>query len=291
MQEDKKRQHYVWKKYLKPWTVDGRIWCKRGDSLFNTSPENVAQEKFFYYAEPLNDAEFAVVQGVISRAHPTARATLKRNLDLYRAASETTEHSRRNYIEDYHSLVENGAKDCLDSLGQKDRSFLQDTTKKAQFCYFVGLQQMRTKKTFESAVAALRGTHAPAELGGELDFARMEPVFSLIFADVVGNWIHSKGRFVFLECQAGGEFITCDQPVFNIHSRTDQLAPVLKFELLYPISPVVAVLITDNESENDRTIDVVECSRLNHRIYLESHELLFARQRESLSQFGQTVAG
>jgi len=37
MKKNKKRQHYVWKNYLKPWTLDNKIWCKRKDKIFNTS--------------------------------------------------------------------------------------------------------------------------------------------------------------------------------------------------------------------------------------------------------------
>lgn len=45
----KKRQHYVYQKYLEPWTNKGQVWC-----LFNRTNANpvntinIGQEKYFY---------------------------------------------------------------------------------------------------------------------------------------------------------------------------------------------------------------------------------------------------
>ena len=279
MQNDKKRQHYVWKKYLKPWTVDGRIWCRRGDDLFNTSPDNVAQEKFFYYAEPLNDAEFLIVHAVIDRAHPSARDTLLRDLEMYRSSSESSEHSRKNSIENYHDLVENIARDSLDRLSEGDRSFLDDVRKRAYFSYFVALQQMRTKKTRQDSISAVSQVPAPPSLEGKYDVSKMENVFALIFADILGNWIHSKGHFVFLNCPTDREFVTSDQPVFNVHKDPKLLVPVTRLELYYPISPKTMVLITDQHDKTDRIVDADELEVINQRIHLESYEQMFARSR------------
>src|SRR4051812_21425524 len=45
-----RRQHYVWKKYLEPWTSEGKVWCLRqnGGDPFYTNPINVAVERDFY---------------------------------------------------------------------------------------------------------------------------------------------------------------------------------------------------------------------------------------------------
>ena len=137
MDGDKKKQHYVWKKYLKPWTEDGKIWCRRGSAFFNTTLENVAQERYFYYAEPLNQVEYEMVLSLISRTHNSAHGTLLNDLNLYRAASENTEHQKRNALENYHDKVEHSIRDSLDRLYQKDRSFLEDEKKlKANFKLF-----------------------------------------------------------------------------------------------------------------------------------------------------------
>ena len=54
MYNDVKKQHYVWEFYLKAWRFEGnKVWCNRNGNVFNTSTENVAQERRFYEITPL----------------------------------------------------------------------------------------------------------------------------------------------------------------------------------------------------------------------------------------------
>jgi hypothetical protein len=67
METNKKHQHYVWKKYLNPWTTDGKLWCKRNGIIFNPSLENIAQERYFYATAPLNEIELKLATEFIKR--------------------------------------------------------------------------------------------------------------------------------------------------------------------------------------------------------------------------------
>jgi len=50
------KQHYVWKYYLKPWTINDQIICQREGKIFKTALENVAQKRNFYQIhEPSKD--------------------------------------------------------------------------------------------------------------------------------------------------------------------------------------------------------------------------------------------
>lgn len=58
MSHKTRRQHYVWRKYLEPWTTKGKIWCRRESKIFSADLMNVAQERDFYTPErtrPAND--------------------------------------------------------------------------------------------------------------------------------------------------------------------------------------------------------------------------------------------
>lgn len=281
MENDKKRQHYVWKRYLKPWVIEGKIWCKRGDTIFNTSPENVALEKFFYYAEPLNEVEYNIILAIIHRADPTAFPTLINDLNLYRAASETSEETRKNFIEDHHSMIENSACTTLDQLYIKDRLFNKDEKVKANFCYFIGLQLTRTKKAMQASITALQNVPSLKEITGKYDVQKMEKVFSLLFADFFGNWMHSKAKLFFLECPDDIEFIAGDQPVFNIHKGKDLTTPPNTVELLYPITPKLSLFITENGNSKDRELNKHECIEINKKILSESYEQIFARKEDT----------
>jgi len=46
--EIKKRQHYVARYYLKPWSDNEQIYCIRNQKVFKSNLMNIAQEKYFY---------------------------------------------------------------------------------------------------------------------------------------------------------------------------------------------------------------------------------------------------
>ena len=66
MSNIKKKQHYVWKNYLRPWTENNKIWCLRQGEKFCTSPDNIALQRFFYQAEPLNLNELEYIKHELS---------------------------------------------------------------------------------------------------------------------------------------------------------------------------------------------------------------------------------
>lgn len=57
----KRRHHYVWKKYLEPWTTDGQIWCLTNGEIFRTNPKNVGQARDFYKLKELSDEDIAFI--------------------------------------------------------------------------------------------------------------------------------------------------------------------------------------------------------------------------------------
>jgi hypothetical protein len=134
METNKKRQHYVWKKYLKPWTVDGKLWCKRNRTIFNPSLENIAQEKYFYGVNPLNEVELMLAAEFIKRTPPENHPLLVRMLTQYTyIGNGPSDYLRKNGMENYHERIEHSIGDSLEFLYKKDLSFLNDTDKKMNF--------------------------------------------------------------------------------------------------------------------------------------------------------------
>jgi hypothetical protein len=46
----KRRQHHVWQRYLKSWTVDDKIYCLKDSAIFATNTSKVAVDRDFYNA-------------------------------------------------------------------------------------------------------------------------------------------------------------------------------------------------------------------------------------------------
>ena len=115
--KDKKKQHYVWKFYLKPWTVDGKIWCKRKTSIFNPSLENIGQEKFFYESHKLNDVENMLVTAILKEMHPSSQGIVFSIFNIYQETANDPTYLKRNGIEDYHGLVEQKVVNIFEGRG------------------------------------------------------------------------------------------------------------------------------------------------------------------------------
>ena len=67
----KRKQHYVWRRYLKSWAMDEKIFCLSDGKIFRTNLENVAQERYFYKLRELSKEDVAFIRSLlIEGSHP-----------------------------------------------------------------------------------------------------------------------------------------------------------------------------------------------------------------------------
>ena len=66
----KKKQHYVWRRYLRSWTNKGKIYCYRQTErkLFGSGTDSIANEMFFYALEQLSEVDLNYIETLIARA-------------------------------------------------------------------------------------------------------------------------------------------------------------------------------------------------------------------------------
>ena len=62
--DKKRRQHYVWKYYLTPWTVDDMIVCHREGKIFTTNPINVANKRDFYRLKEITEEDINFIKSL-----------------------------------------------------------------------------------------------------------------------------------------------------------------------------------------------------------------------------------
>jgi len=146
MNPNAKKQHYVWQHYLRAWSIDNQLYCKRGNSIFLTSTENVAQERYFYEAVQLNETEILLVRNIIARMHPSAHELLNDTFDVYLEIGRGDDHLRRNGIEKFHSITEGKTVPIMNSIRDSDFEVLKNQQNRSDFSHFLGRQYTRTKK-------------------------------------------------------------------------------------------------------------------------------------------------
>jgi len=285
MEKNKKKQHYVWKYYLKPWTTDDKIWCKRNSTIFKTSLENIAQERYFYKTTPLNEFEKNIITAIIRTTPPENHSLLMQDFEFYNAISNSSDdYTRKNGIEDIHSLIENNFYPFLQSLYKKNLSFLNINDKKVSFMYNIAQQYSRTKSMHERPVKALNNLpiDPPKEYEGNFDNEKIvKALMFIFFAETMGNWLYEKVKIYFIETDF--EFIASDQPIINIHSTTDYTY-AKNLELYYPITPHLALFFTDKEFCNKK-IDESETYKYNKLLYSKSYEQVYALSENILTLF------
>jgi len=303
--ETTRRQHYVWRKYLEPWTADGKLWCLRTGNIapFHTNPINVAVERDFYKLHPLepNDLEFIRRVSIQPIKNDTLRELNEGWLQQFKLLTALVELVRKNdklssaFQSDVDGLLieleektqmrlEHGVSTYLDQLLAGDTSFFENDKSATEFCVFVAYQYFRTKARKEAVLNQFDGKD-------QVLMRRCWPVLMHVFATNVGHSIFVRRkteRLVLISNESSVEFITGDQPVLNTYAaHVSPLDGVEKVEFYYPISPTKAVIFTDSNvhlASETAGIGSFRATYFNQLVERCSNELLFARHRAALPE-------
>lgn len=260
------RQHYVWRRYLRPWTSKERIWAymKSLNKVIGTNLMGVAQERFFYQLVDFTEADIAFLEAYInksyhpgtallvhdflrlyseySRAKSQVESAVEPSIDTIRVA-ELLRDIEINSLERIHGKIENlGDKlvscrsiqdlEALDHLDD-ERDDLLDAVA------FLCVQYFRTKSIKDAAIASFPSSWTE----------RVEKYWNIIsfgnaFTLARSIMMDANRQFCFIENTTDTPFMTGDQPVFNILSdKVDEAGQVTDLALFYPLSPKGALLI------------------------------------------------
>jgi hypothetical protein len=295
----KRRQHYVWKHYLRAWATRGRLWCQRGGKRFPSSVEDVANRRDFYRLKEMSAQDISVVQGLISRMaehlqelargwiphfsrfHEIKReyeATGKTNREL----EDLLDVTINNLEEDLHSAVEGKTVVILKALRRGDRSILDDDEKFVDFAHFLGMQYMRTPGIMRRAIDA--GSLMPG-FNSEAAWGLIRTILATNLGFSLNAQRHGM-RLTFLDTPPGVELITGDQPIVNARGgdRASETPPT-ELELYYPLTPTRALLMDFDATSavtERRTLTVADTAAYNEMIVAMSDEQIYGRTEAAL---------
>jgi hypothetical protein len=260
--EKKRHHHYVWRYYLRPWSSNERIACSRGGEFFEPNLMGVGQKRDFNKLKDLNPKELAFIKEfAIDRSPPALQDS---HLDLLKnftfvfkfkkfvetigikdpEANKTVEALIHNLEEDLHTGIESTAIKYLASILGEDVGFYDTEDGCMEFILFLCVQHQRTEKIKKSVLKAT---------GNLLDikFENVWNVLRHIFAiNIAWNLFVARKvfRMILLKNESSKEFITGDQPVVNTRANIGAgKTPPSEIELYYPVSPRLAILISERE--------------------------------------------
>lgn len=273
-----KKQHYVWRHYLKAWASNEKIFAflNKENKLIHTNLMGVAQERYFYQLEDLTLAEEAFLTGFVATNSHASLKTLNedylrmflapfkikrelRDFNLGKELSFLEEDIRKlelNYLEHIHGRYEDHGHKLLAAAKSRDYCFLERHEGLFKTMMFICMQYVRTKKR-KLQMAEILKTAGQDDLSG---------CFHMIAFVLAGNMAYNLSfspylRFTFLTNHHSQTYLTCDQPVFNYaDDEKDSEGFTTGFELYYPLSPRLALVIT-REPHNGNWISEEEISQ------------------------------
>jgi hypothetical protein len=80
----KKRQHYVYREYLRAWSTNEKIWCNRKGHIFQPNLMGIAQENYFYKLREITEDQVKAIQTLYFRdSDPTLQAMNQWWINVY----------------------------------------------------------------------------------------------------------------------------------------------------------------------------------------------------------------
>lgn len=292
-----RHQHYVWRKYLQPWTTNGKIWCRRGESVFQADRMKVAQTKDFYSPVPLTAADESFLR---MEARSTGRADLVEFVEdeiqlrgeMFdalaaarsrgdKSAISEVENMIHNSEEHYQGMIESDGAAALAALVSGSVDWASVDSEWVKFVRYFATQYLRTRRIQERLreklqVHAERIGYSVERTWGILRHLEMGRLF---------EGICRTTSLVLVQANGSDEFITSDQPTFNATASFDPSnAPTAPHLFCYPVSPRRMVLLVegDRKPPSVRTAFDGEVARYNAVMKDVSYEQIYARLREHL---------
>jgi hypothetical protein len=153
-----------------------------------------------------------------------------------------------------HTGIESTATKYIESLLREDIGFYDTDGGCRDFLYFLCTQHTRTEKIRKNVVKSV------GQIKG-IEFQKVWNVLSHIFATNMA-WVFYAEReqfnMVLLKNETAKEIITGDQPVINTYASIGiDKTPPENVELYYPISPKIAILISEKEEYQDNRLKIL----------------------------------
>jgi len=215
---------------------------------------------------------------------------MKKNIESLNIVSHIIDNALEeaifNFEEELHSKIEANAIEIIDLLLKEDASFFVKEADRIKFIYYICVQYMRTQKIKNNVLDSSQDLHF-----GDIA-EKTWNVISHILATNLGYSIYSDRnafKIVFLKNMNLAKLITGDQPIINTYAIGLSINQVVEdLEFYYPLSPDLAILLTQNHSHDEFGIIYLsekEVDRYNLSIIEQSHSQIYANSEESLARY------
>ncbi len=300
----KRRQHYVWRHYLRSWSNNDQIWCHHDGKTFLSNLMGVAQKRDFYKISELTESDILIINKTAieftnNKMLKEANAgwidafqmlfTVKKQLSASKinhpGLDELFDELAINIEEDLHSAIEVGAIKHIEKILKQDTSLFRNDEEYMNFSHFICVQYLRTNRIKENAI---KNTEELFPGMTERTFG----VFRHIYAtNMAWSTFAQREEFkpALLINNTEINFIAGDQPIINTYAASvDWSAPVTEVEFYYPFSPKIALIISSKDQYKsgdtfEQNSDQVHM--FNTAIAKSAHSQIYAQSSSDLTPY------
>ena len=298
------RQHYVSRFYLKPWANEKQqIPCIEDNRLFTSNLMDVAQEKDFYAMKKLSDDDILYLKNIIVPKNSTEIVSsydlhfssiqimfeMKNILKLSKLDDDLLgeiEEEIKMFHEKTYSKNEREASKIFRKLREGNNNLSERET--ITFFTYIGTQYTRTNKMRISMVDGMKKNIQNTKYKNvslENIYQHISDIYGLSMADYMKR---NNYKIIFLHNSTAIHFITTDQPIINIsYKLTNDIATKQEEAIFYmPLTPILAMLITGNQEDNDKYIsDENEIETYNMKMLDWNHQYIFSDSKQQLNEY------
>ncbi|WP_454830933.1 DUF4238 domain-containing protein [Pseudoxanthomonas wuyuanensis] len=304
MNKPTRRQHTVWRSYLRSWASGEQIWCfMAGKEPFRAALMKVGQERDFYRIQDMTDGDIALIHAALiaPMGHEIQRRAAERWIlefnrlrDLRRQldgagidAAQATEAVYIEAEEQLHGEIERNALPLLERLKASDAFCLSDDDDYIVFVHFLMTQYFRTSRMLGNMRRGM-GTRFEGTL------SRSMGVLRHIMATAAGFTLFAERATMkchVLVNDTDVPLITGDQPVINmlaVDLPADAMAKDCEF--YYPLSPSKAlVILVDDRFAGGRICEAHVAEEFNRLIALSAERQVYAASESDLANIKRLV--
>lgn len=295
----KRRHHYVWRKYLGAWSKNNKIWCMRGNRIFQSALMGVGQKKDFYKIKNLENEDVRYIKLMISKMDPQVQVMSKRWVYFFEKITSTRELTNSgdaeleelkkeilyNTEEDLYAHTESSHANILNSLLNQEFSSLSTKKGRLDFLHYAFIQYFRTLKIQQQII---RYTQPPTALGRP-NLENCWPVLRHIFSYNMTLSLASDPsyRLFVLHNEDSIQLLSGDQPVINTYAigKPDG-EPVYGIELYHPISPNLAIIVSNSTRWLEKKhLSQNEVEFFNRAIIEASADQIYSNEKSTLELY------
>lgn len=177
--------------------------------------------------------------------------------------------------------------DIWSALYNKDVSFANNKQLEIDFYSYIFTQMFRTIKFKNLLKMQLNEFSLEAKMDLSIDrlFPYLIVILSIREANGFISFNHYKINFLESDNSSHITFITFDNPIINLCGKNNDLGNHIDYELYWPLTPSLAMLITDKNNDVKTLLNDNDIKRYNELVKLNANKYLISNDMISLEEF------